>query len=206
MGKLTGGINGKVSGKVGNYVFSAVGDQQQVRARAASPKKFSPAQLLNQFKLKTMQEWITPIGSYVKEGCRNPGKHTGGSALALQYLSANAIMLEDGQFLISPEKMKVSLGNLPGSLAATVVLEEKEAVFTWDTTIGLKCHPYDEVLVLAYNVAQKTACYSLKGHFRRDGQVRLSLSVAGEYHCYLSFLAEDRSRQSNSQYLGIIVV
>lgn len=61
---------------------------------------------------------------------------------------------------------------------------------------------FDSVLVLAYDVEQGIAESFIKGFFRRDGSLRLSIPKAGNYHCYLGFVAEDQSRQSNSQYLG----
>lgn len=206
MGTIIGGLQGKVSSTVGNLVLYTSGDRQMVRTKTENSSSFSPAQLANQARFKAMQDWVQPLTAFLRVGCRNNNPNMSGSALAIQYMSAHAISGKGEQYQISPEQMKVSLGILPGSPVAGVVLEEQEAVFSWDPTLGIQCHSYDEVLLLAYNVAQQSACYSVKGHFRKDGTARLQLFEAGEYHCYLSFVAEDRSRQSNSQYLGVVVV
>ena len=50
MGKISGGLYGKV----GRLVLFSSGDQQMVRIKADDPTKFSPAQLANQGKFKTM--------------------------------------------------------------------------------------------------------------------------------------------------------
>ena len=206
MGTIIGGLQGKVSGTLGNLVLYTSGDRQMVRTKTENVSGFSPAQLANQARFKAMQAWVRPLTDFLRVGCRNNNPNMSGSALAIQYLSANAISGEGEEYQVFPEQMKVSLGILPGSPAAGVTLEAREAVFTWDPTSVSPCQSYDEVLLLAYNVAEESAAYIIKGYFRKDGTARLPLFEAGEYHCYLGFVAEDRSRQSNSQYLGVVGV
>lgn len=206
MAKMKGGIHGKVSGKVGNLIFYTVGDKQYARTKPASPKKFSEKQLGNQSNFGGMQGWLTPIGEFLKVGCKNNIKFKAGHALALEYMSANAVSGEGQEKVIHPDLVRVSIGDLSGSAGASVVLDSQDAVFEWDSTLVAGTSGFDQALILAYDVAQKKAFFHTNGFFRKEGSVRLSLPAPGEYHCYLGFVAQDRSRQSNSQYLGTVVI
>lgn len=204
MAKLKGGIHGKLSGKVGNIIFYSVDEEQYARIKPAAPKKFSGKQLGNQSRFGSMQGWLTPIGEFLKVGCKNNIKFKAGHALALEYLSANAISGEGQDKIIHPELVRVSIGDLAGATDASVTLDGQEAVFSWNPAAGPSASVFDQALILAYDPGQKKACFLTDGFFRKQGSARLPIAQPGEYHCYLGFVAQDRSRQSNSQYLGLV--
>lgn len=206
MGKIKGGIQGKVSGKVGNVIFYESGDMNLTRSLPKAPPKFTGPQKANHTVFGLKQNWLKPITAFLLVGCKNNIPHMGGTALAMQYLSANAVSGKGESFQIHPEKMLVSMGDLPGTPEAAVTLEGSELEFSWDPQVDRHGSQYDQVLVLAYDVEQGEAFSLLKGHFRKDGSLRMQVSTPGHYHCYLGFLAEDSSRQSNSQYLGAVEV
>ena len=64
----------------------------------------------------------------------------------------------------------------------------------------------DQILMLAYNVEEQEAEYNLVGQTRKTGSDKLELDEPGTYHLYAAFISYDRSRQSDSVYLGSVVI
>ena len=103
--------------------------------------------------------------------------------------------------------MKISVGSLGIPATASVTLSEGELVFQWDPKVaGRDGNGYDQVLLAAYNIEEKRAECRNKGILRKDAQAAIPLTVPGQYHCFLGFIAEDRTRQSDSIYLGTVTV
>ena len=63
-------------------------------------------------------------------------------------------------------------------------------------------------MMLAYDPISHEKRFSVDGEFRRKGTDTLDLSAvpAGTYHIYAAFVAVDRSRQSDSLYLGSVEI
>lgn len=73
----------------------------------------------------------------------------------------------------------------------------------------------DQVMLLAYNIEKENeinsgnAFYNLTGQFRKTGNDTLDILPDNYhpnkiYHIYVAFSAADRSRQSDSIYLGTV--
>jgi hypothetical protein len=73
---------------------------------------------------------------------------------------------------------------------------------------------YDQAMLLAYDIENEDACMKITGQFRQLGEDVLQVHYPkisnpeekkkATFHCYLAFIAADRSRQSDSIYLGEI--
>jgi hypothetical protein len=62
-------------------------------------------------------------------------------------------------------------------------------------------------MMLAYNIESGHAYYKITGQFRSVGEDTLPVSGApGNFHVYAAFNAADRSRQSDSVYLGVVKI
>lgn len=206
MGKLKEGLHGNTSGTTGNIVTYVVGGKTFTRTKAAGPHKFTENQRANHSGFKIKQDWINQISEFLKVGYRNDIPFVGGPALAMKYLSANAVSGKGKEMQVHPELMLVSMGDLPGAPDASAIADGLGVSFSWDPKVTFPASSFDQPLLLAYDVDNKKTDYVVKGHFRKDGSARLPISEAGNYHCYLGFLAEDHSQQSNSQYLGVIQI
>ena len=103
--------------------------------------------------------------------------------------------------------MLVSYGDLPLSENISVkLIEDNQLQFTWDTQLPNEANQYDrkydQVMLLAYDGKGDFPCEKITGQFRYMGSDTLEVEKGYTYHVYLAFLADDRSRQSMSVYLG----
>ncbi len=208
MGRLVNGINGPIVGKVG----SVVGSSRNGKPYMKGPYKkrttnVSDKELGNRGKFKEAQLWMKPLLEFVREGYSRYKMTSGAFVAAKAYLQHNAFEGVAPDIRINPALMKVSVGELPLSSDITVEkTADKQLQFSWDTAPVAGGSPYDQVMLLAYDVDSKLACYKTTGQFRSTGADTLQINAVhpANYHLYVAFTAADRSKQSDSVYLGEI--
>jgi hypothetical protein len=109
--------------------------------------------------------------------------------------------------VINPSLMKISVGNLPlPHNIAAAKLTPRQLQISWDTS-EYTGNRFDQVMLLAYDVEKGRAVFNTTGQFRSVGSDTLHIEPASPervYHIYAAFVAADRSRQSDSVYLGTI--
>ena len=211
MAKFNEGINGPFHGKVGKVVGATWKGISYMRA-APGPRTSAPGkmEMANRKKWALSQSWLQPITQFVQIGWKGYSLKSEGFIAAKSYLLKNAFEFVADDVVINPALAKLSSGNLP--LPATIKVNQKESgvvQFTWDKKFDYeKAHEGDQILTLAYNVDQKNAEYNLVGHTRKTGSDLLDLSdeKPGQYHLYAAFISYDRTRQSDSIYLGSVVI
>jgi hypothetical protein len=78
--------------------------------------------------------------------------------------------------------------------------------FSWNTASVENGHAKDQVMMLAYDIDNQQALFITTGQFRQSGTDTLWIDTNKKrtWHIYLAFCAHDRSRQSNSVYLGTV--
>jgi hypothetical protein len=145
--------------------------------------------------------------SCVRQGFKNHSEKSEGFVAAKSNLLLNAFEGSKPDIRINPALVNVSSGTL--LLSENIVvnkLKGKEIQFTWDNAHVPGGSENDQVALLAYDIENEEAYYSLTGQFRKTGSDRLRLGYRNgiTYQVYFSFIAADRSRQSNSIYLGTI--
>jgi hypothetical protein len=181
--------------------------------RAAPKPRTSPPgkmEMANRKKWALSQSWLQPITQFVQIGWKGYSLKSEGFIAAKSYLLKNAFEFVADDVVINPALAKLSSGILP--IPATIKAVQKESgvvQFIWDKKFDYeKAHEGDQILMLAYNVEEKDAEYNLVGHTRKTGSDVLDLSSEkpGRYHLYAAFISYDRTRQSDSVYLGSIVI
>ncbi|MGY4383513.1 hypothetical protein ACVWYN_000532 [Pedobacter sp. UYP24] len=216
MGKVSGGVNGPVSGKVGAAVFYTLNGENFVRSL---PEKRSGKKTIkekaNTSGFAKVQSFMKPIKEYVGIGFKGYGSKTGGYKGAVSYALNNAIQGEYPDQFIDPEKVRVSGGELHFPASATMVLDEDNVLqFTWTPEEGENGNAYDQVFMLAYSPEENNLLSGKKagqptGAFRMAGKDSLQLNPdkkALSYHVYMGFVARDRSCQAHSLYMGKVSV
>ncbi|MFI5153930.1 MAG: DUF6266 family protein [Chitinophagales bacterium] len=210
MAKLSNNILGPFSGRIGNVVGSSwKGIPYLKSAHASRTKKISDKEKANRQKFKLAQEWLTPLLDFVRQGYKGYTPTVEGFVAAKSYLMKNAMEIAGASFRINPEKMKVSVGTLPLSENIAVKpTEDLQIQFTWDTTRVQGALDRDQVMMLAYDIEKEQATYTIAGEFRHTGSATLPApcNKGAKCHVYLAFVAVDRSRQSDSIYLGEITI
>jgi hypothetical protein len=112
-------------------------------------------------------------------------------------------MEDDGNNpVVNPALVKVSFGEIPLPQSIVVTKVDNEQIeFAWDSKT-YSGYLYDQAMMLAYNIDKRRSYAITTGPFRKEGKGSLKISESGTYHLYLAFVASDRSKQSNSVYLG----
>jgi len=209
MGRLKYGINGPIVGKVGTVVGSSWRGIDYVKSLPKRKKPPTENEKINRFIFAKTQNWLQPIAGFLKVGFKDYTPTNQGVNAAKSYLYKNALIKDGYDSVIDPSKMMVSYGDLP--LVENLQMElnsENELLVTWnaDEIRSEEKEPDDQVMILAYNVDKKDAYFTISGQFRKTGSDKLDLKLVldGTIHVYVAFVSVDRSRQSNSVYLGTV--
>jgi len=207
MARAINGILGAFVGKVGTVVGYVVNGESFMRSLSSRPKAMTEKEIINQAKFKIVQEYLKPIKGLVKVGFHKYYTKTGGFRGAVSYIRKEALVTDDAGSYIDPAKVKISGGDLEQAIDPVAVFEAPNQIkITWDATDVLYERQADQLLVLAYEMEGfKTKKVIFDGAYRKHGT--MSLEIDGDFRgknvdIYVGFLADDRSSQSNSQYLG----
>ncbi|WP_158795423.1 DUF6266 family protein [Pedobacter sp. L105] len=202
-------------GKVGALHGSSIDGKPYVKGeykKRTKPAKKGEKQNRNKFKMAHL--WLYPLLDFVKQGFKgfHYKENSQGYNAAKSHLLLNAFEGKTPDLTINPALAKVSYGNLPlASNMTATKLDESHLKFTWDNVLATGMNIYDQAMLLAYDVQNRVAYHLTTGPFRETGEAILKIPGAGiknkkliaaTFHCYLAFLAADRSRQSDSVYLG----
>jgi len=206
MGKLPFGINGPIQGKIGTVHGSSWKGIPYVKGPYKKrTKKVSKDEAANRNKFADAQAWLQPLKLFVRQGFKGYTDTVEGFIAAKSYLLLNAFEGVQPDIRINPALARLSYGDLPLSNDITVEkTPEGKLLFTWDPAYINGASTRDQVMLLAYDIENAKACFSITGEFRSTGADTLNLpAMAGRtYHLYFAFTAADRSRQSHSVYLG----
>jgi hypothetical protein len=205
MGRLLGGVNGQIQGKVGNMIGSSRNGIPYVKG----PYKkrtgtVSEKELLNRKKFAAAQAWLSPLVEFVRVGFNGYSQRSQGFIAAKSWLLKNSFTGEGDNLRIDPALVKVSNGDLPNpeNIAVTQT-ETGDLKFTWNTANDGSRNS-DQVMMLAYDVEKAFAFIKTTGQLLSTGVDILPLdrTHGKNFHVYAAFNAADRSRQSDSVYLG----
>ena len=218
MAKMKNGLLGPISGKVGSVVGSSWRGIEYIKSKPKRKKPPTEGELANRFVFAYTQLWLQPIKDFLKVGFRDDDNTVYGVNAAKSYLYKNALTKDGFNSTIHPHLMKVSMGTLP--LSGDIKVEKtsaSELTFTWDEGKVTDGHPDDQIMLLAYNIQDKDKVIigdvfgTVAGQFRKSGMEKLRVESNPQtpdldYHVYAAFSAMDRSRQSDSIYLGTVII
>ncbi|WP_276346754.1 DUF6266 family protein [Daejeonella sp. JGW-45] len=216
MGRLVNGLNGPFTGKAGSVIGSSRNGIPYIKGPYKSrTKNISEKEELSRRKFADAQAWLKPTVAFVRIGFKGYSVKSEGFIAAKSYLMKNALTVEDGEIVIDPALVKLSHGNLPMSPDASFRLTAPDKLtITWNPETPVNGDDKDQIMILAYNCKD----YKLKpgdvsilitGQFRGAGEDILSIDVQKPgtvLHIYIAFVAADRSRQSDSLYLGELTI
>jgi hypothetical protein len=212
MGKLLGGLNGPFIGKVGKVVGSSRNGIPYMKGLYKNRKKdISEKEILNRRKFAAAQLWLKPLLPFVRVGFSGYSTRSGGFTSAKSNLMRNVLKTDGENISIDPALVKVSSGDLPVAENAAFHLSgSEELIFTWEPVPAQHKHAKDQVMLLAYCIEHAKAFYVFPGQFRNMGTDTLpfyqTVETGSVLHVYIAFMAADRSRQSDSLYLGEVIV
>ncbi len=208
MGKISQGILGGLSGKVGNVIGGSWKGIDYLRIKpssVANPR--TEGQVNQRNKFTATIEFLQPNKEFVRIGYKNFAIKKSAFNAAMSSILNTAITGVAPDFSVDYASALISKGSLSGASSPTTDLAVAgQVTFGWDdNSTDNNANATDKAMLLVYNPIKKESAYILNGADRTAGsQV---VSVPGNYsgdtiQLYMAFVSADGNQVSNSTYLG----
>jgi len=211
MGKISQGILGGFSGKVGNVIggnWKGINYMRVKPASVANPQ--TEGQMDQRSRFNAALKFLQPMKDFIKVGYKSYAVKMTEFNCAMSYILKNAITGTFPDYAIDYSAALISKGTLVranGALAESTVAGS--VAFTWtDNTNGVDALATDVAMVAIYNPAKVQASFLITGT-RADGNLTLLVpeTFSGdEVHCYLAFKSATGIKVSDSIYVGAVTV
>jgi len=183
MARYTNGPLGGFSGTLGPLVGATWRGETIMRTRpTAGPKTYSTAQLLQQQRLKVVQEFLGDLKFLLSEtfGSKTDKKPPYNNAMS--YHMTEAILVDDDHLVINYPKVLIAKGDLRGIDQPIIALTAPETLnLTWQYHSNQALsYPDDGLVVVAYCPDLKHFEFFMGTHQRSDTACELVLPVAFE--------------------------
>ncbi|NCU31386.1 MAG: hypothetical protein EOM23_00285 [Candidatus Moranbacteria bacterium] len=212
MGKISQGILGGFSGKVGNVIGATWKGIDYMRIKpssVANPR--TPGQLDQRSKFATVLRFLQPMTDFLRVGFRLYAIKMTQFNNAMSYNLNNAVTGLYPNYMIDYANALVSRGNLTGAFNAAASSPAAGSVeITWNDNSGSgSALATDRALIVLLNTQRQEAMFTTQGPERSVGSE--TISVPAEYsgedvEAFLGFISEDGTRVANSVYLGSVTV
>ena len=208
MGKISQGILGGLSGKVGNVIGGNWKGIDYLRIKpssVANPRTEGQVNQRNKFTITL--EYLQANKDFIKIGYKAFATKKTEFNAAMSYVLNNAVGGIAPNFTIDYSLALLSRGSLSAALNGTTDLATPgQVTFDWDdnSTDG-NANPTDKAMVLVYNPSKKESIYILDGADRTAGTqvVTIPNTYAGDtVQLFMAFVSLDGKTVSNSVYLG----
>ena len=208
MGKISQGILGGISGKVGNVIGGSWKGIDYIRVKpssVANPR--TEGQVNQRNKFKAVLEFLQPSLGFVKVGFKSAAiKQTEFNA-AMSYNLRNAITGSAPNFSVDFANTLLSSGNKKKPQDAAAVYDTAGKVhFSWAENSGEgDANEEDLMMMLVYNPSKKESVYILNGVVRAEEEYDVSVPssyVGNVVHSYISVMNAEGTIVSDSVYLG----
>ena len=208
MGKISQGILGGLSGKVGNVIGGSWKGIDYIRIKPSSVANPRTVGQVNQrTKFTATLEFLQAVKPFIKLGYKGLAVKKTEFNAAMSYVLNNAITGTEPNFVVDYPNALVSRGGLSGVLNPTTDLATAgEVTFGWDDNSAEgNANATDKAMLLVYNPSKKESISLLDGADRTVGSqiVSIPTTYAGDtVELFMAFITADGSQVSNSIYLG----
>ncbi|QXU43066.1 DUF6266 family protein [Pedobacter sp. D749] len=211
MGKIENGINGGFTGTVGavtGYYLNGKWVIRSKRKKSITNKTGSADQKASRSRFTMMQTFLSPMVAFIRIGFNLESKKRMMTAhnVAKSYNMLNAQNIA-GE--IDYASIRLSFGNASGAEGVQLEKDDAGVYFSWiDNSNGNNTRKYDQVMLMAYDVDNKTAVFETGGARRfkeRDTLALPSFYKGRTFHTWIAFIADDRMEISMSSYCGSFV-
>jgi hypothetical protein len=210
MARSKQGLLGAIIGAIGNIEGYMLNGKIVYRTRRTKTlKPPSEKQLVSHQKMRLVIRFLGAFIEFVKTGFTyvSRGKDYNAHNAAVSWHLMNAIAGEYPDFTIDYAAVRVTQGPMDTKgINPSAMIKDDKLIFTWTPDLTY-LHSHDNVMLLAYAPDLNEAVYKLSGAKRKTGRDELDLSADGwksgvEMHAYLSFIAENGTKCTNSMYMG----
>ena len=212
MGKISQGVLGGFSGKVGNVVggtWKGIDYMRIKPANVTNPR--TEGQVDQRSKFSTVLRFLQPMTDFLRVGFKLYANKMTQFNAAMSYNLNNAITGAYPNFMVDYASALVTRGNLSGAAnGAASSPSAGDVQITWDDNSGSgSAQTTDKALIVLLNTTRQEAVFTTAGPARTAGTE--TISVPSEYtgedvEVFLGFISEDGSKVANSSYLGSVTV
>lgn len=212
MGKISQGVLGGFSGKVGNVVggtWKGIDYMRIKPANVTNPR--TEGQVDQRSKFSTVLRFLQPMTDFLRVGFKLYANKMTQFNAAMSYNLNNAITGAYPNFMVDYASALVTRGNLTGAAnGATSSPSAASVEVTWTDNSGSgSAQATDKALIVLLNTTRQEAVFTIAGPARSAGTE--TISVPSEYtgedvEVFLGFISEDGSKVANSSYLGSVTV
>lgn len=211
MGKISQGVLGGFSGKVGNVVGGTWKGIDYMRIKPANVSNPRTAGQMDQrSKFALVLSFLQPMKNFLRVGFKNYAHKQTQFNGAMSYNLLNGVTGAYPNYSIDYNRALVTRGGLVGALDPNAESPAPETIdFTWTDNSGSGAEPTDKALLLAYNPSKGYAVYDTSGEERSSGSQTLTVPSdfsGDEVITFLGFISEDGKSVSNSAYVGTVTV
>ena len=212
MGKISQGVLGGFSGKVGNVVggtWKGIDYMRIKPANVTNPR--TEGQVDQRSKFSTVLRFLQTMTDFLRVGFKLYANKMTQFNAAMSYNLNNAITGAYPNFMVDYASALVTRGNLSGAAnGAASSPSAGDVQITWDDNSGSgSAQATDKALIVLLNTTRQEAVFTIAGPARSAGTE--TISVPSEYtgedvEVFLGFISEDGSKVANSSYLGSVAV
>lgn len=213
MGKISNGILGGFSGKVGTVIGGKWKNINYMRSKAASvTNRKTEGQMNQRTKFATTLKYLQPMTEVIRVGYKNYASSMTEFNSAMSYVLNNGLTGTYPDFSIDYANALISRGVLAGAQGATVTADAVNSIaFSWtDNSSDGAAYATDKAMVVAYlksdGDSPAEAAFVVDGATRSEGSQALTLpdNFSGKsLEAFISFVSVD-GKVSNSNYLGTV--
>ncbi len=208
MGKISQGILGGLSGKVGNVIGGTWKGIDYLRIKpssVANPR--TDGQVNQRNKFTATLEFLQPNKAFINIGYRNYAIKKTSFNAAMSEILGNAITGKAPNFKVAYKDALLSKGNLSSALNPSMKISAPgEVTFNWnDNSVESNANSTDKAMLLVYNPSKKESVIILDGGTRSSGSdvVTIPFTYSGDtIELFMAFVSADSKSVSNSSYLG----
>jgi len=212
MGKISQGVLGGFSGKVGNVVggtWKGIDYMRIKPSNVSNPR--TQGQVDQRSKFSTVLRFLQPMTDFLRVGFKLYANKMTQFNNAMSYNLNNAITGAYPSFTIDYANALVSRGNLTGALDPAVSSPSAGSVeFTWDNNTGSgNAEGTDKALLVVFNPSKNQAVYETEGAARNVTSDTLTVPTdfSGDtVETFIGFVSEDGKEIANSIYIGSVTV
>lgn len=214
MAKSIENFFGKVSGKLGNIIIYQRNGKTCFRTKPGkSNVPPSPKQLYQRKAISEISRFLAPLRKDLEFGFSAiPGENSKRYGKALSLAVKKAVISENGEPIIHPEKIQVSAGDILG-------VEDGQVYWEDDNTLRISWRPNsfeghgkegDQLFYVAYDPKARRKWSVMEGGYRKNGEMRVQFPwsgpLAGKFYHYLAFHSRTRGKIdfSDSICLGLV--
>ncbi len=214
MGKISQGVLGGFSGKVGNVVGGSWKGIDYMRIKPASvANPRTAAQVDQRSKFSIVLNFLQPLSEFLRVGFKLYANKMTQFNSAMSYNLNHAVTGAYPNFSIDYSNALVSRGQLNGAMGVAATSTNPASVdFTWtdNSSPGTsKAKSTDKALLLVYNITKDVAIYNLAGNSRDMGSQTIDVPTdfsGDDVETFMAFISEDGSQVSNSVYTGSVTI